>query len=238
MDALTRYHRMRGCQHAVAAGHRPRRHRHPDRRRAPARRAGRLPPRPRPREVPREGLGVEGIFRLDHHAADAPPRHLVRLERASASRWTPGSPRSSPRPSCASTTKGLIYRGKRLVNWDPKLHTAVSDLEVVQRGGRRLRMWQIRYPLSRRPSRWLKGLTVATTRPETMLGDTAVDGAPGGRALRPPDRQDGAPAADRPRDSRSSPTTTSTANSAPARQGHAGPRLQRLRRRPAPQAAA
>ncbi|MDQ5904821.1 MAG: valyl-tRNA synthetase [Pseudomonadota bacterium] len=65
--------------------------------------------------------------------------------------------------------EGLIYRGKRLVNWDPKLHTAVSDLEVVQEEEDGF-MWHIRYPLADGSG----SLTVATTRPETMLGDTAV----------------------------------------------------------------
>jgi len=65
--------------------------------------------------------------------------------------------------------EGLIYRGKRLVNWDPKLHTAVSDLEVVQEEEDGF-MWHIRYPLADGSS----SLVVATTRPETMLGDTAV----------------------------------------------------------------
>ena len=65
--------------------------------------------------------------------------------------------------------EGLIYRGKRLVNWDPKLHTAVSDLEVVQEEEDGF-MWQIRYPLADGSD----SLVVATTRPETMLGDTAV----------------------------------------------------------------
>jgi len=65
--------------------------------------------------------------------------------------------------------EGLIYRGKRLVNWDPELHTAVSDLEVVQEEEDGF-MWHIRYPLADGSAT----LTVATTRPETMLGDTAV----------------------------------------------------------------
>ncbi len=65
--------------------------------------------------------------------------------------------------------QGLIYRGKRLVNWDPKLHTAVSDLEVIseEEDGH---MWHIRYPLADGSGH----ITVATTRPETMLGDVAV----------------------------------------------------------------
>lgn len=70
--------------------------------------------------------------------------------------------------------EGLIYRGKRLVNWDPKLHTAVSDLEVVQEEEDGF-MWHIRYPLVDKDSlHGLTHLTVATTRPETMLGDVAV----------------------------------------------------------------
>jgi valyl-tRNA synthetase len=65
--------------------------------------------------------------------------------------------------------EGLIYRGKRLVNWDPVLHTALSDIEVLseeEQGS----LWHFSYPLSDGSG----SLTVATTRPETMLGDTAV----------------------------------------------------------------
>jgi valyl-tRNA synthetase len=65
--------------------------------------------------------------------------------------------------------EGLIYRGKRLVNWDPKLHTAISDLEV-QSEEEKGSMWHFRYPLADGSGH----LVVATTRPETMLGDTAV----------------------------------------------------------------
>ncbi|MBO6949343.1 MAG: valine--tRNA ligase [Rhodospirillales bacterium] len=66
--------------------------------------------------------------------------------------------------------EGLIYRDKRLVNWDPKLHTAISDLEVEQREtvGK---MWYFKYPVEGRDGEFL---TVGTTRPETMLGDTGV----------------------------------------------------------------
>ncbi len=66
--------------------------------------------------------------------------------------------------------QGLIYRDKRLVNWDPKLHTAISDLEVEQREEKG-HLWHFRYPIEGQPGRFI---TVATTRPETMLGDTAV----------------------------------------------------------------
>ena len=69
----------------------------------------------------------------------------------------------------------LIYRGKRLVNWDPKLRTAISDLEVENRDVKGF-MWYIRYPLAdgRRTAEGKDYLMVATTRPETLLGDTAV----------------------------------------------------------------
>ena len=66
--------------------------------------------------------------------------------------------------------EGLIYRDKRLVNWDPKLHTAISDLEVEQREtvGK---MWYFKYPIEGRDGEFV---TVGTTRPETMLGDSGV----------------------------------------------------------------
>src|SRR5215203_1550467 len=66
--------------------------------------------------------------------------------------------------------QGLLYKDKRLVNWDPKFQTAISDLEVQQvevKGS----LWHIRYPIEGEEGRFI---TVATTRPETMLGDTAV----------------------------------------------------------------
>ncbi|HNM73359.1 MAG TPA: class I tRNA ligase family protein, partial [Nitrosomonas sp.] len=71
--------------------------------------------------------------------------------------------------------EGLIYRGKRLVNWDPVLQTAVSDLEVIsaeEEGS----LWLIRYPFEQQDGNaaLTDGLIVATTRPETMLGDMAV----------------------------------------------------------------
>ena len=69
---------------------------------------------------------------------------------------------------------GLIYKDKRLVNWDPKLLTAISDLEV-QQVEMKGHLWHIRYPIEGHFDRTiLDFITVATTRPETMLGDTAV----------------------------------------------------------------
>ncbi len=69
----------------------------------------------------------------------------------------------------------LIYRGKRLVNWDPKLHTAISDLEVENKDKKGF-MWHFRYPLADgvKTADGKDYIVVATTRPETMLGDTGV----------------------------------------------------------------
>ncbi len=65
---------------------------------------------------------------------------------------------------------GLIYKDKRLVNWDPKFQTAISDLEVIQMETKG-HLWHFKYPLKDDPEKFI---VVATTRPETMLGDTAV----------------------------------------------------------------
>jgi valyl-tRNA synthetase len=66
--------------------------------------------------------------------------------------------------------EGLVYRDKRLVNWDPVMHTVISDLEVENRETRG-KLWHIKYPVEGEADRFL---AVATTRPETMLGDTGV----------------------------------------------------------------
>jgi valyl-tRNA synthetase len=89
--------------------------------------------------------------------------------------------------------QGLVYRGKRLVNWDPVLQTAVSDLEV-EAEEEEGELWEILYPFRDGPVGGMRGLTVATTRPETLLGDVAVAVHPQderyrafvGRALRLP----------------------------------------------------
>jgi len=66
--------------------------------------------------------------------------------------------------------QGLIYRDRRLVNWDPMLKTAISDLEVENQEVRGS-LWYFRYPIAEQPEQFI---TIATTRPETMLGDTAI----------------------------------------------------------------
>ena len=132
--------------------------------------------------------------------------------------------------------QGLIYRDKRLVNWDPKLQTAISDLEVEQvevKG----HLWHLRYPLEGRafdpddPSTYI---VVATTRPETMLGDTAVAVHPDDERYKRSHRQARDPAAGRP------PHPDRRRRICRSREGlgrgedHAGARLQRLRGRQAP----
>ncbi len=93
--------------------------------------------------------------------------------------------------------EGLIYRGRYMVNWCPRCQTAISDLEVVH-NERTGNLWFIRYPVAGSPQEYL---VVATTRPETMLGDTAVACASGGRALPASGGQESAAAADESRDS-------------------------------------
>ncbi len=129
--------------------------------------------------------------------------------------------------------EGLIYRGKRLVNWDPVLLTALSDLEV-QREEEDGQLWHLRYPLSGGGGH----VVVATTRPETMLGDTAVAVNPDDeryQALIGPAR---APAARRTRHPDHRRRLRRSGLRLGLREDHSGARFQRLRDRPAPPAGA
>ena len=93
---------------------------------------------------------------------------------------------------------GLIYKDKRLVNWDPKLLTAISDLEVVQVETKG-HLWHLRYPLEGKTfNAETRTIIVATTRPETMLGDTAVAVHPDDERYKASGRQERHPAAGRP----------------------------------------
>ena len=124
--------------------------------------------------------------------------------------------------------QGLIYRGKRLVNWDPKLQTAVSDLEVEteEEDGK---LWSIRYPAVDGAHDANSGVVVATTRPETMLGDVAV-------AVHPDDERYASLVGKQlvlPLTGRTIPVIADAyvdRESAPGREDHAGARLQRLRK--------
>jgi valyl-tRNA synthetase len=115
-----------------------------------------------------KGLGVEGRVRRHHHPPAAPHGRLLDWEHE---RFTmdEGLSDAVQEVFVRLYEEGLIYRGQRLVNWDPMLHTAVSDLEVVSEEEQG-HLWHMRYPLADGSGH----LVVATTRPETMLGDTAV----------------------------------------------------------------
>ena len=118
---------------------------------------------------------VEKVWRWKEESGGAIANQLKRLGAScdwSRERFTmdPGLSDAVRKVFVRLYREGLIYRDKRLVNWDPKLLTAISDLEVqqVQVKGH---LWHFRYPIEGNEGRFI---TVATTRPETMLGDTAV----------------------------------------------------------------
>ena len=126
----------------------------------------------------RDSLGREGfiarVWEWKQQSGDTIERQMRRL--GTSGDWTRKVFTMDEGPSKAVIEafvrlyeRGLIYRGKRLVNWDPVLQTAVSDLEVVSEEEDGF-LWSISYPLADGSG----ALTVATTRPETMLGDTAV----------------------------------------------------------------
>ena len=124
--------------------------------------------------------------------------------------------------------EGLIYKDKRLVNWDPKLLTAISDLEVQQvevKG----HLWHIRYPIEGEPD---LSITVATTRPETMLGDAAVAVHPDDERYRDLVGRTRHPAAGRAPHPDRRRRLFRPREGHRRRQDHAGARLQRFRGRP------
>ncbi|NCN88301.1 MAG: valine--tRNA ligase [Gallionella sp.] len=168
MDALTRYHRMRGDNTLWQPG---------------TDHAGIATQIVVERQLDAQGLSrhdlgrekfIEKVWEWKKYSGDTITRQMRRLGTSpdwSRERFTmdEGLSQSVTATFVRLFNEGLIYRGKRLVNWDPKLHTAVSDLEVVQEEEDGF-MWHIRYPLADGSGH----LTVATTRPETMLGDVAV----------------------------------------------------------------
>jgi valyl-tRNA synthetase len=115
------------------------------------------------------------VWQWKAQSGDTIKRQMVRLGAScdwSRERFTldPGLSRAVREVFVRLYEKGLLYRGEYMVNWCPHCHTALSDLEVAHAdvAGH---LWHIRYPVNGMPGRYL---TVATTRPETMLGDTAV----------------------------------------------------------------
>ncbi|MES2562527.1 MAG: valine--tRNA ligase, partial [Pseudomonadota bacterium] len=168
MDALTRYHRMRGdntlwqpgTDHAGIATQIV------VERQLEAQDISR-------RDIGREAF-VERVWKWKEESGSTITRQMRRLGAScdwERERFTmdEGLSRTVTEVFVRLHEQGLIYRGKRLVNWDPVLQTAVSDLEVESQEEQG-ELWHIRYPLADRPGE----LIVATTRPETMLGDVAV----------------------------------------------------------------
>ena len=168
MDALTRYHRMRGDNTLWQPG---------------TDHAGIATQMVVERQLNTENLTrhdigrkkfIERIWNWKHESGGTITRQLRRMGSSvdwSRERFTmdEGLSQAVNETFVKLYEEGLIYRGKRLVNWDPVLHTAVSDLEVVseEESGH---LWHMRYPLADGTGH----VVVATTRPETMLGDTAV----------------------------------------------------------------
>jgi valyl-tRNA synthetase len=169
MDALTRYHRMRGFRTLWQPG---------------TDHAGIATQMVVERLLNREGtdrhtLGrqrfVERVWQWKERSGNTISTQLRRL--GASVDWTrdrftmdEGLSRAVTEVFVRLYDEGLIYRGKRLVNWDPVLQTALSDLEVLSTEERG-KLWHLRYPVVGAPG---THLVVATTRPETMLGDTAV----------------------------------------------------------------
>jgi valyl-tRNA synthetase len=168
MDALTRYHRMRGDNTLWQPG---------------TDHAGIATQIVVERQLDAQGISrhdlgrekfLEKVWEWKEYSGNTITRQMRRL--GTSPDWTrerftmdAGLSKTVTETFVRLHKEGLIYRGKRLVNWDPVLHTAVSDLEVVSEEEDGF-MWHIRYPLADGSD----SLTVATTRPETMLGDTAV----------------------------------------------------------------
>ena len=168
MDALIRYHRMLGCDTLWQVG---------------TDHAGIATQMVVERQLEAQGLHrrdlgrdafIEKVWEWKHQSGGTITSQLRRLGTSldwSRERFTmdPGLSAAVQKVFIDLYNEGLIYRGKRLVNWDPKFHTAVSDLEVIneeEQGS----LWHFRYPVTGSD----ESIVVATTRPETMLGDTAV----------------------------------------------------------------
>ncbi|MGH8479768.1 MAG: valine--tRNA ligase [Gammaproteobacteria bacterium] len=135
-------------------------------------------------EMGREAF-TAAVWDWKHRSGDTITRQLRRLGTSmdwSRERFTldPDVSRAVTEVFVRLHDEGLVYRGQRLVNWDPVLHTAISDLEV-QASEETGQLWHIRYPLSSGDGH----VVVATTRPETMLGDVAVAVHPDDDRYRP-----------------------------------------------------
>ena len=179
-----------GQGRAVGGRHRPCRHRHPDGGRAPARRAPGQAHQLQPRGVRRQGLGVEGGKRRPDHPPAAPPR--CPLDWANE-RFTmdEGFSAAVTKVFVELYNEGLLYRDKRLVNWDPKFQTAICDLEVENARGagpllalqlsarrRQRRRSRSRPPGPRRCSPTWRSRCIPTTSATALVGKHAKSRSP------------------------------------------------------------
>ena len=135
-DILTRVHRMRRLQHGLDPRHRPRRHRHAGGGRKTAEGEGEQDPaRRRPGRAGRADLGLEAAVRRPHPHRSCNASAAVATGAAPGSRWTTCAPKPCGRRSSSCLSDGLVYRGKRLVNWDTHLLTSISDDELYTENG-------------------------------------------------------------------------------------------------------
>ncbi|MCK7486048.1 MAG: class I tRNA ligase family protein [Bacillus subtilis] len=151
---------------------------------------GHNPLRPRPREVSRVAAWswkeeYAKVIREQWQAHRALARLPARALHAGRRALRSGRAKSSSR----LYEKGLIYRGERIINWDVEAKTALSNIEIEHVDDRRARSTTSRYPFADGTP---GGITVATTRPETMFGDVALMVHPDDERYRQPDRQGGA----------------------------------------------
>ncbi|NVJ49628.1 MAG: valine--tRNA ligase [Gammaproteobacteria bacterium] len=174
MDTLTRYHRMKGNNTLWQVG---------------TDHAGIATQMVVERNLERDGIKrqdlgreafIDKVWQWKEHSGGTITRQMRRL--GNSTDWSREA--FTMDDTCSNAVKevfvqlyqeGIIYRGKRLVNWDPKFHTAISDLEVENKEEKGS-LWHFRYPLANgaKTADGKDYLVVATTRPETMLGDTAV----------------------------------------------------------------
>ncbi len=174
MDALIRYHRMMGCNTLWQVG---------------TDHAGIATQMVVERQLEQQGIKrkalgrekfTEKVWEWKEHSGSTITQQIRRLGGSidwSRERFTmdPDLSRVVTEVFVRLHEQGLIYRGNRLVNWDPKLHTAVSDLEVLSEEEDGF-FWHFRYPLAdgATTADGQSHINIATTRPETLLGDTAV----------------------------------------------------------------
>ena len=208
---------------AVGGRHRPCRHRHADGGRAQPRRA-RASSAPTSAARPSSSMCGNG---RRNRAARSPASSAASAPsatgRTSASPWTRAFPRPSPTSSSSSTSAGSLYRDKRLVNWDPKFQTAISDLEVETRDVQG-KFWTLRYPLADRQRR-NRGRDHAARDDARRHGGR---GSPGRRALQAADRQADQAPDHRPPDPDHRRRACRSRAWLGRGEDHAGPRLQRL----------